>query len=133
MNIENLEHWHFDLTEESANHLLNLVLEGKKRATSSSYPGYLTEGEDIPKVGDMSVITDWDGNPRCVIRDTKVQIIPFKDITFDLAGLEGEDENLESWRTKHEAFFREEGSEVGYTFSPDMKVVFEEFEVVEIL
>ena len=41
MNIDDLEHWHFDLTEESANKLLNLVLEGKKRATSSSYPGYL--------------------------------------------------------------------------------------------
>jgi len=133
MNIENLEHWSFGLTEEMANSLLNLVLEGKKRATSSSYPGYLAEGEEIPKAGDMSVITDWDGNPRCVIRDTNVCIIPFKEITFDLAGLEGEDENLESWRTKHEAFFREEGAQCGYTFSPDMKVVFEEFEVVKIL
>ena len=133
MNIDNLEHWSFGLTEESANSLLDLVLEGKKRATSSSYPGYLAEGEEIPKAGDMSVITDWDGNPRCVIEDTKVQIIPFKDMTFDLVKLEGEDENLESWRTKHEAFFREEGSEVGYTFSPDMEVVFEEFEVVQTL
>lgn len=133
MNIEDLEHWHFDLTEESANKLLNLVLEGKKRATSSSYPGYLVEGDPIPKVGDMSVITDWDGNPRCVIKTTKVQIIPFNEITFDLASLEGEDENLQSWRTKHEAFFREESKEVGYTFTPDMKVVFEQFEVVKTL
>lgn len=133
MNIDNLEHWHFDLTEESANKLLNLVLEGKKRATSSSYPGYLAEGEDIPKIGDMSVITDWDGNPRCVIKTTKVQIIPFNEITFDLAGLEGEDENLQSWRTKHEAFFSEEGKEIGYNFTPDMKVVFEQFEVMHLI
>ena len=133
MNIDNLEHWHFDLTEESANKLLNLVIEDKKKATSSSYPSYLVEGEDIPKVGDMSVITDWDGNPRCVIITTKVQIIPFNKITFDLAVLEGEDENLQSWRTKHEAFFREESKEVGYTFTPDMKVVFEQFEVVHLI
>lgn len=133
MNIEDLEHWHFDLTEESANKLLNLVLEGKKRATSSSYPGYLVDNEPIPKPGDMSVITDWDGNPRCVIKTTKVQIIPFNEITFDLAGLEGEDENLQSWRTKHEAFFLEEGKEVGYTFTPDMKVVFEQFEVIHLI
>ena len=133
MNIDNLEHWHFDLTEESANKLLNLVIEGKKKATSSSYPSYLVEGEDIPKVGDMSVITDWDGNPRCVIKTTIVQIIPFNEITFDLAVLEGEDENLQSWRTKHEAFFREEAKEVGYTFTEDMKVVFEQFEVIHLI
>jgi len=133
MNIDNLEQWSFDLTEESANSLLDLVLKGKKRATSSSFPGYQIEGDELPKPGDMSVITDWDGNPRCVIRDTKVLIIPFNEMTFDLACLEGEDQNLESWKTKHEAFFREEGLEVGYTFTPDMKVVFEEFEVVEIL
>ena len=36
----------------------------------------------------MSVITDWDGNPRCVIRTTNIKIIPFKDITYDIAKLE---------------------------------------------
>ena len=133
MNIDNLEHWNFGLTEESANSLLDLVLKGKKRATSISCPGYEMEGEQLPEAGDMSVITDWDGNPRCVIKTTKVQIIPFNEMTFDLAVLEGEDTDLESWKTKHEAFFREEGLEVGYTFTPDMKVVFEEFEVVEII
>jgi len=133
MNIDNLEQWSFGLTEESANSLLDLVLKGKKRATSSSLPGYQAGGEETPKVGDMSVITDWEGNPRCIIRDTEVLVIPFNEMTFDLASLEGEDENLQSWKTKHEAFFREEGIEEGYTFTPDMKVVFEIFEVVEIL
>ena len=132
MNIDNLEKWHFELTEIACNYLLDLVLKGKKLATSSSYDGY-EEDEEMPKVGDLSVITDWDGNPRCVIRTTNVRIIPFKDITYDIAKLEGEDENLESWRKTHEKFFKAEGEELGYTFSDDMKVLFEEFEVVEIL
>ena len=133
MNIDNLEKWHFEITEKSCNHLLELVLIGKKRATSSSLEGYQIEGEEIPKVGDMSVITDWDGNPRCVIKTTSVRIIPYKDITFDIAKLEGEDDNLDSWRENHEKFFTEEGKEVGYEFSEDMDVVFEEFEVIEII
>ena len=132
MNIDNLEKWHFELTENACNYLLDLVLKGIKKATSSSYDGY-EEDEEMPKVGDLSVITDWDGNPRCVIRTTKIRIIPFKDITYDIAKLEGEDENLESWRKTHEKFFKAEGEELGYTFSDDMKVLFEEFEVVEIL
>ena len=41
-----LESFHFDLTEKWANELLRLVLEGKKRATSSSLTCYELEGED---------------------------------------------------------------------------------------
>ena len=131
MNTEGLERWHFDLNEESANHLLKLVLEGKKRATSSSLRGYQVEDEPLPKVGDMSVITDWDGNDGCVIRTVSVEIIRFGDMTFDIAKLEGEDECLETWREKHIRFFTEEGKEVGYTFDEDMPVVFERFEIVQ--
>lgn len=133
MNIDNLEKWHFELTEGACNYLLDLVLKGKKKATASSKIGYQIEGDEIPKEGDMSVITDWEGTPRCVIRTTRVRIIPYKDITFDIAKLEGEDDNLESWRRNHESFFREEGKELGYQFSEDMEVIFEEFEVVEII
>lgn len=133
MNIDNLEKWHFELTESACNYLLDLVLKGKKKATASSKIGYQIEGDEIPKEGDMSVITDWEGTPRCVIRTTRVRIIPYKDITFDIAKLEGEDDNLESWRRNHESFFREEGKELGYQFSEDMEVIFEEFEVVEII
>ena len=95
--------------------------------------GYELEGEPLPKVGEMSVITYWDGTPGCVIRTTNVRIIPYRDMTFDIAKLEGEDDTLESWQKNHEAFFTEEGKELGYTFSEDMPVIFEEFEVVEVL
>ena len=133
MNIDKLEKWHFELTEGAANYLLGLVLEGKKRATASSLWGYELEGEPLPEVGEMSVITYWDGTPGCVIRTTNVRIIPYRDMTFDIAKLEGEDDTLESWQKNHEAFFIEEGKELGYTFSEDMPVIFEEFEVVEVL
>ena len=133
MNIDKLEKWHFELTEGAANYLLGLVLEGKKRATASSLWEYELEGEPLPKVGEMSIITYWDGTPGCVIRTTNVRIIPYRDMTFDIAKLEGEDDTLESWQKNHEAFFIEEGKELGYTFSEDMPVIFEEFVVVEVL
>ena len=113
--------------------MLDLVLKGQKKATSSSVLGYQIEGEEIPKEGNLSVITDWDGNPRCVIKTTRVRIIPYKDITFDIAKLEGEDDTLESWRKNHEKFFTEEGKDLGYKFSEEMEVIFEEFEVIERL
>ena len=133
MELDGLEKWHFELTEKACNELLDLVLQGKKRATSSSLAGFRAEDTAVPEEGELSVITDWDGHPRCVIRTTKVRVIPYKDIPFGLARLEGEDDTLASWRKKHEAFFREEGKLLGYSFSEDMEVVFEEFEVVETI
>ena len=68
--------------------------------------------------------------PKCVIETTNVRILPFKDITYDICRLEGEDDSLESWRKGHISFFKEEGKKSGYEFSEEMPVVFEEFEVV---
>lgn len=125
-----IEYFHFELTEKWANELLRLVLIGQKKATSSSLLAYQIEGERIPQVGDLSIVTDWEGIPKCVIETTNVMIIPFKDITFDICKREGEDKNLESWIEGHTKIFSSEGSMLGYNFTEDMPVVFEDFKMV---
>ena len=122
--------FHFELTEYWANELLRLVLEGKKKATCSSLGSFKMEGEELPSEGDLSVITDWDGNPRCVIETTHITILPFRDMTFEICKREGEDECLETWVKGHTRYFTDEGKELGYEFSPDMPVVFEDFKVI---
>lgn len=129
-DMEYIESFHFELTEYWANALLQLVLDGIKKATSSSALGYEIQGERIPQKGDYSIVTDWDGNARCIIQTTNVRLLPFSDITYEICKLEGEDDTLESWREGHIAFFKEDGKEVGYEFTEDMPVIFEEFEVV---
>lgn len=133
MNVDPLEMWHFGMTEEAADALLRLVLQGKKKATSSSLRGYEAEGEPIPEAGSRSVITFWDGTPGCIVETVRVSIIPFCDISYDMAMLEGEDDSLESWQKNHRRFFEEEGKQLGYSFDENMPVVFEEFEVIEVL
>ena len=125
-----LESFYFGITEKSANALLDLVLAGKKRATASSLLAYEATNESVPQVGDFSIVTDWEGNPKCIIETTAVTVIKFKDMTFDICKREGEDENLESWRRNHIWYFTENGKEMGYTFSEDMPVIFEDFKVV---
>ena len=122
--------YHFELTEYWANELLRLVLIGQKKATAASYNAFLLENETLPKVGELSIITDFYGNPHCVVETKAITIMPFKDLTFDIVKREGEDENLESWREGHRRFFTAESKELGYTFTEDMLVVFEDFEVV---
>lgn len=125
-----IECFHFDLTAESATELLALVLAGKKRATCSALPCFLMRDERVPQPGDLSIVTDFAGNPRCVIETTAATILPFRDVPFDLARREGEDDDLASWRRGHTKFFTADGRREGYAFSPNMPVVFEDFRVV---
>ncbi|BCN30184.1 ASCH domain-containing protein [Anaeromicropila herbilytica] len=125
-----LEAFHFELNEYLANELLRLVLIGQKSATASSLFAFQTEENKLPAVGDFSIITDWDGNPKCVIETVAVTTLPFKEITYDICKREGEDDTLESWREGHIKFFQAEGEELGYEFSEEMPVIFEDFKVV---
>ncbi len=132
MDLNGLDRWHFDNNEKAANELLQLVLQGKKTATSSSYLVYEKENMPIPKVGDKSIVTYFDGREGCVIETTNVRLIPYNEMTYDIIKLEGEDDNLESWQQTHERFFKEDGLMSGYEFSEDMLVVFEEFKVIKV-
>ncbi|MGL4106840.1 ASCH domain-containing protein [Clostridium sp. LP20] len=129
-STEYIESFHFEMTEKLANELLELVLCGKKQATASSLYAYEIEGSRIPQVGDYSIVTDWEGNPRCVIETIAVTIVPFNQITFDICKREGEDDTLESWQKGHRNFFCADGKELGYEFTEDMPVVFEDFKVI---
>ncbi len=121
------EVFRFGRSEDESQRLLKLVLRGKKRASTSSYLAYEAEGDALPEKGSYSIITDWDGIPRCVIRVTKVKVIPFCEITQEQALREGEDKLLEEWQERHREFFKMHGSMIGYGFTEDMPVVYEEF------
>ena len=55
---EKHEAWAFCGGGKEADELLDLVKEGKKRGTASSLIAYKTENEEIPSVGDKSIILD---------------------------------------------------------------------------
>lgn len=108
--------------------LAELVLNGIKTATASAYPLYEQEQEPLPKAGDYSVILNTKGEAVCIIRTTKVYVVPFREVSADHAFREGEDDrSLESWREVHRDFFTREMEDEGLSFDEDMPVVCEEF------
>ena len=129
-NLPVAEDFCFGINEKSASDLLALVLSGKKTATSSALPAYEADGSDMPEIGELSIVTDFDLRPCCVIETTKLTRIRFRDMTFDICRREGEDECLETWREKHIRFFTEDAEETGYEFSDDMIVLFEDFRMI---
>ena len=77
-----------------------LVLGGQKTAFFSSYATFAIDGEPLPVSGELYIVVDRANNPVCVIELQSVNILPFSEVTWEMAKQEGEDENLEQWREK---------------------------------
>lgn len=106
-------------------------MSGVKCATASLYDGYIENKEPIPKVGDYSIITNWDNEAQCIIQTIKVTILPFNAVTEEMAKIEGEgDKTLAYWREGHIKYFTEELEKLSRAFHDDIMVVFEEFKRV---
>ena len=130
-NTVKYEAWHFCDNKRDANELAELVRSGVKRATASLYESYEFEGEPVPKAGDHSIILDWSGIAQCIIRTTKVTVVPYGEVSEEFARTEGEgDKSLTYWRHAHWEYFSREMKELGKIPSDEMLVVCEEFEVV---
>ena len=125
---DKIDAWAFGV---EADYLAELVLMGQKTATSSAFDLYAVGNEPLPKENELSVILDSKENAICIIETTKVEVIPFKEVSENHAYKEGEgDKSLAYWRQVHEEFFTEWLEEAGLDFTPDSKVVLEEFRKV---
>lgn len=114
-----------------ADELASLVLAGRKSATLSSKIAYEIENEDLPKVGTYSVILYDNDEAACIIKDTKVSIVPFSEVSTEHAHKEGEDDrSLSKWREVHRRFFTLDYNKAGLDFDENGDCVLEEFEVV---
>lgn len=134
LNGKHFDVWHFCNNESDANNLAELVRKGIKCATASLYDVYQVENEPIPVIDCHSVIINYDGLPQSIIRTTKVNIIPFEDVSTEFARMEGEgDKSLNYWRRVHIEFFSEESELYDVSFTPKSLVICEQFEVVKIL
>ncbi len=120
----------FEAKGFGGNERIASVLSGKKRAAFSSYPTYAIDNDMIPVSGELYVLEDNSGNAVCIIEVTGVDIVPFNQVTWDMAALEGEDENLEAWREKQREYLEEEADIVGFDFTEDLRLVFMTFNVV---
>ena len=122
---------HFCHNEKDADLCADLVCKETKRATSHSLKGLQLRNEALPKIGDFYVVTDWEGNAKCVIRTTAVKLLPYFSVREEHARLEGEgDKSLEHWKKTHWDYYSRELKEFGAEPKESMIVVFEEFEML---
>ncbi len=125
--------YYFGSTKDVADSLSELVVKGVKRGTTSAVWEYEHYCEDFPKQNEYSIITDFEGEPKCIIRTTNVLRLNFNEVDERLALIEGEgDKSLEYWRRVHKDIFTKILPSIGKEFNDSMPIVFEEFETVYV-
>ena len=126
------EAWAFCGGGPIGDELAALVLKGIKFGTASALDDYIYEDDldELPKVGDYSVILLDNDEAVCVIRDYDVYTRPFGEVSHFHGYSEGEDDRtLDAWRRIHTEAFGPDLKEIGYPLTNDSKIVCEKFSV----
>lgn len=124
--------WAFCGGGPTGDELAALVLKGIKFGTASALDDYIYEDalDELPKVGDYSVILLDNNEAVCVIRDYDVYTRPFGEVSHFHGYSEGEDERtLDAWRRIHTEAFGPDLKEIGYPLTNASKIVCEKFTV----
>ena len=114
--------------------LLQLVREGRKRATARVDMEFGKYGVPRRGPGDLWLVTDTAGDPAGLIRITDVQVWPFLDVPLSFARREGEGDNsLEYWRKVHKDYFVLQCEQWGVEWREDHLVCCEGFGLVAMV
>ena len=93
--------------------------------------GLQYRNEELPRLGDFTILTDWEGKARCIVRTVAVRLKPFFSISSSYAKLEGEgDGSLNYWKEVHWDYYTRELEPHGRVPRESMIVVCEVFEKV---
>ena len=114
---------------EKADWLAELVIEGEKTATCSSYEQYQIENEAIPKAGEYSIVLNSANTPVAIIEVESVEMYPLNEVPEEFALAEGEG-TYQEWWDAHVNFFSGLFEQYNLEFKKDMLVVCERFRKV---
>ena len=114
--------------------LLALIVSGKKRAGTGLLWASEADGEALARQGDIEIVIDHRHEPALVTRLTRVEVVPYDQVSAEYAAIEGEgDGSLAYWRQAHWAFFSRECQRIGRQPEAAMPVICSVFEVLDVV
>ncbi len=121
----------FGDTEAMTNALTALILSGEKTITATTPWSYGRDPDRRPYVGAYAVLLNGKGEPAGVLRTTSLQTKPFSQVTEEDSRYEGKPVRpLDAWQRVHRDFFNRTLAPIGKSWSAEMPVTLETFEVV---
>ena len=123
--------WFFGNNKEMADGLGSLARAGIKTATCSLLWEHELGGQQNPELGQVNLVTDWEGHPLCILETTELVIRIFDEVDERFAYDEGEgDRSLSYWRDVHWRYFSQICASIGRQPSRSMPLLCERFRLL---
>ena len=107
--------------------LLGLITSGEKTGLFSNPD----EIQPRPATGDIFVFTDFEGRPRCAVQLREARLIRFADVgPAETACESPAARDVAAWRDIHGRYWQRIREAEGGTFSEEMPLLFQRFEVI---
>ncbi len=121
---------YFGNSEEESVEILEQLLRGEKTAVGHCVAAYLATNQRMPKVGDYGMVTDYYGNPCCILHTLEVTIEPLPDIPAELRQAECPGLSGETWLARKQQEFQDLSRRFGFHFHPELPLLMETVEKV---
>lgn len=115
---------YFGNSQEESVEILEQLLRGEKTAISHCVPYYIVTRTPMPKAGDYTMVTDFYGNPCCVLKCVDVVIDPVDQIPEDIARQECQGE-FPQWLERKRAEFRASAQKAKFHYNDGLPVLME--------
>ncbi|MGM9971618.1 MAG: ASCH domain-containing protein [Anaeroplasmataceae bacterium] len=123
--IEDVDYGVFQYDKED----LEKLMSGKIKAEISPYEVIRVNDYAIPFVGDYNIVIDDSDNAICVIKTTKVSIVPFNDIK-EVDAIKLGFDGLKEFRNIYKDILTSELKEININYQDEALCVIEEFEII---
>lgn len=111
--------------------IVPLIETRQKTGTFALAAEFESDPARAPQVGDLYVVTHFDGTPAVLYRITFVETVPFEGIDHDHVQVEGpKARDVGVWRGIHWDYFGAIMRSMGREGSMQMPIVFQRFEVL---
>lgn len=119
------EYTYFGSSEEESVTVLEQLLAGEKTAVSHCIPDYLVKKRRMPRVGDYTMVTDFYGNPCCILHTTDVTIAPMPEIPEDLRAQDCPGIQPAAWLAQKQAEYRDLAGHSSFHYHDEIPVLME--------
>lgn len=117
----------FGTDVHAASNALEKIREGVKRVAIYPACGYRYAMSGDAKVGDLNIVTDWQGNPCEVIETVSVEKRRISELTDEICSLDGDFQSHAQWIEARKPILKMEMEELGQEFDEDVEVIVEIF------
>lgn len=121
---------YFGSSEEESVAALEQLLSGERTAISHCIPAFLVKKQRMPRIGDYTMVTDFYGNPCCILNTVDVTIAPLPEISEELISRDCPGLTREAWLLQKKDEYTALAKQGGFHYHDELPVLMEHVKLV---